>query len=97
MVQQYKFTSLSVCNHGESSLYYSPADVKHEYCHDFDLRKPLEKHFISGQHIDCVSILDSPNLAALRDRCATFLAQFPRYYHTFITRNLLMQVVNFAL
>uniref|UniRef100_A0A2N9J394 Elongator complex protein 4 n=1 Tax=Fagus sylvatica TaxID=28930 RepID=A0A2N9J394_FAGSY len=56
----------------------SNRDVKHEYCHDFDLRKPLERHFLSGQHIDCVSILDTPTLAALRDRCATFLAQFPR-------------------
>ncbi|KAM3708983.1 hypothetical protein ACJW31_02G138500 [Castanea mollissima] len=64
---------------GENQHHFdSNRDVKHEYCHDFDLRKPLEKHFISGQHIDCVSILDSPNLAALRDRCATFLAQFPR-------------------
>ncbi|KAJ6892864.1 elongator complex protein 4 [Populus alba x Populus x berolinensis] len=28
--------------------------------------------------VDCVSIKDSPNLATLHDRCATFLAQFPR-------------------
>nr|POE57386.1 elongator complex protein 4 [Quercus suber] len=71
--------------HKQPLLYASPSkdpkgflDVKHEYCHDFDLRKPLEKHFIFGQHIDCASILDSPNLAALRDRYATFLAQFSR-------------------
>lgn len=53
-------------------------DSNQEFCNDFDLRKPLEKHFYSGQRVDCVSIKDSPNLATLHDRCATFLAQFPR-------------------
>ncbi|KAK9285604.1 hypothetical protein L1049_024799 [Liquidambar formosana] len=56
----------------------SHRDAKHEYCNDFDLRKPLERHFLSGQSIDCVSIQDSPNVATFRDQCATFLAQFPR-------------------
>ncbi|KAG7969676.1 hypothetical protein I3843_07G043600 [Carya illinoinensis] len=51
---------------------------KHEYCNDFDLRKPLERHFLSGQHIDCVSILHNSDLVALHDRCATFFTQFPR-------------------
>ncbi|XP_057989721.1 elongator complex protein 4 isoform X1 [Hevea brasiliensis] len=51
---------------------------KQEFCNDFDLRKPLERHFFSGQRVDCVSVKDSPNLVALQDRCTTFLAQFPR-------------------
>ncbi|KAA8546678.1 hypothetical protein F0562_003091 [Nyssa sinensis] len=51
---------------------------KPEYCNDFDLRKPLERHFLSGQCIDCISLQDSPNLATLNDRCSTFLAQLPR-------------------
>lgn len=75
----YKFASLLVCNHAKSSLCYSHADGKHEYCNDFDLRKPLERHFLSSQHIDCVSIQETQDLAALRNRCATFLTQFPRY------------------
>ncbi|KAG5237463.1 hypothetical protein OIU76_012236 [Salix suchowensis] len=53
-------------------------DSKQEFCNDFDLRKPLERHLYSGQRVDCVSIKDSPNPATLHDRCATFLAQFPR-------------------
>ncbi|KAB1211057.1 Elongator complex protein 4 [Morella rubra] len=56
----------------------SNRDGKQEYCNDFDLRKPLERHFLSGQHIDCISIQDTPDLSTLRDRCATFLTQFPR-------------------
>lgn len=53
-------------------------DGKHEYCNEFDLRKPLERHFLSGQHIDCVSLQDSPSLISLRERISSFLAQFPR-------------------
>ncbi|KAH1073104.1 hypothetical protein J1N35_025432 [Gossypium stocksii] len=53
-------------------------DGKHEYSNEFDLRKPLERHFINGPHIDCVSIQDCPDLSTLRDRFATFLSQFPR-------------------
>lgn len=52
-------------------------DGKVEFCNDFDLRKPLERHFLSGQHIDTFS-LQSSNLIAFRDRCSAFLAQFPR-------------------
>ncbi|MBA0702809.1 hypothetical protein Goari_022211 [Gossypium aridum] len=59
-----------LCEHG--------ADGKHEYSNEFDLRKPLERHFINGPRIDCVSIQDCPDLSTLRDRCATFLSQFPR-------------------
>ena len=46
------------------------------------MRKPLERHFLNGQHVDCVSVQDSPDLFALRDRCATFLSQFRWYYHS---------------
>ncbi|KAH7520425.1 hypothetical protein FEM48_Zijuj08G0142400 [Ziziphus jujuba var. spinosa] len=53
-------------------------DGKCEFCNDFDLRKPLERQFLTGKHIDCVSIQDSPNLDPLRDHCAKFLSQFPR-------------------
>ena len=54
-------------------------DGKPEYCNEFDLRKPLERYYISGQNIDCISLQDSPNLSSFRDRCSTFLAQLPRY------------------
>ncbi|GAV85602.1 PAXNEB domain-containing protein [Cephalotus follicularis] len=53
-------------------------DCSHQYCNDFDLRKPLERQFLSGQHVDCVSIQDSPNLDTIRDRCATFLNKLSR-------------------
>ncbi|KAF7145364.1 hypothetical protein RHSIM_Rhsim04G0113300 [Rhododendron simsii] len=56
-----------------------PRDGKPEYCTDFDLRKPLERRFLSGQRIDCVSLAGSPSLDTFRDRCSTFLAQLPRY------------------
>ncbi|OWM91635.1 elongator complex protein 4 [Punica granatum] len=51
---------------------------KHEYGNDFDVRKPLQRQFITGQKVECISLQDCPDLSALRDRCATFLAQFPR-------------------
>ncbi|XP_059624109.1 elongator complex protein 4 [Cornus florida] len=54
-------------------------DGKPEYCNDFDLRKPLERHFLSGHHIDCISLQCSPSLATIRDRCSAFLTQLPRY------------------
>ncbi|KAL4300034.1 hypothetical protein AHAS_Ahas17G0160500 [Arachis hypogaea] len=50
----------------------------HDYCNDLDLRKPLERHFFTSNNVDCVSIQNSPNLDALKDRCAEFLAQFSR-------------------
>ncbi|XP_057461668.1 elongator complex protein 4 [Actinidia eriantha] len=54
-------------------------DGKPEYCNEFDLQKPLERHYISGQNIDCISLQGSPNLSSFRDRCSSFLAQLPRY------------------
>ena len=68
------YTHIPLSQHG--------ADGKHEYSNEFDLRKPLERHFLNGQRVDCVSIQDSPDLSALGDRCATFLSQFPWYYHS---------------
>ncbi|XP_044460765.1 elongator complex protein 4 isoform X2 [Mangifera indica] len=60
------------------SSFDSHRDNKQVYCNEFDLRKPLERHYLSSQRADCVSIQDSTKLIALKDRCATFLAQFPR-------------------
>lgn len=56
----------------------SNRDSKKEFCNDFDLRKPLERQFLIGKQIDCVSTQDSQNLVALHDRCAAFLSQFSR-------------------
>ncbi|XP_057541557.1 elongator complex protein 4 isoform X1 [Amaranthus tricolor] len=52
-------------------------DSDHEYCNTFDLRKPLERQFLAGKHIDCVSTLDL-TLDILHQRCSTFLAQNSR-------------------
>ncbi|KAJ8899661.1 hypothetical protein K2173_019357 [Erythroxylum novogranatense] len=51
---------------------------KQEFCSEFDIRKPLERHLFSGQYVDCVSTKDTPSLSAFQDHCATFLAQFSR-------------------
>ncbi|KAK4411752.1 Elongator complex protein 4 [Sesamum angolense] len=56
----------------------SQRDGKSEYCSNFDLRKPLERHFFSGQRIDCVSLKESADLATFQEHCS---AQTPRYYH----------------
>ncbi|GFP97387.1 elongator complex protein 4 [Phtheirospermum japonicum] len=56
----------------------SQRDGKSEYCSDFDLRKPLERHVFSGQHIDCVSLRNSADLATFHERCSSFLCQIPR-------------------
>ncbi|KAL2521719.1 Elongator complex protein 4 [Forsythia ovata] len=53
-------------------------DGKSEYCNDFDLRKPLERHFYSGQQTDCISLQDSADLTTFHDRCSSFLSQTPR-------------------
>ncbi|KAK1273751.1 Elongator complex protein 4 [Acorus gramineus] len=68
---------------GEKQSYESHhgKDIKQDFCSEFDLRKPLERHLLSGQSIDCLSLQDSPNLADLHDRCSTFLSGFPRITH----------------
>ncbi|KAE8691996.1 Elongator complex protein 4 [Hibiscus syriacus] len=63
---------------GEKKLNFDgQRDGKREYSNELDLRKPLERHLIVGQCIDCVSIQDSSDLSTLQDRCATFLSQLP--------------------
>lgn len=57
----------------------SHKEGKHEFCSDFDLRKPLDRHFLVGKRIDCLSLQDSLNLSMFRDRCSSFLAQLPSY------------------
>ncbi|XWS56717.1 hypothetical protein CRYUN_Cryun09bG0109400 [Craigia yunnanensis] len=69
MVKEF-YTYIPLCQHD--------ADGKLEYSNELYLRKPLERHFLNVQRVDCVSIQDSPDLSALRVRCATFLSQFPR-------------------
>ncbi|KAL0423175.1 UNVERIFIED_CONTAM: Elongator complex protein 4 [Sesamum radiatum] len=56
----------------------SQRDGKSEYCSNFDLRKPLERHFFSGQRIDCVSLKESADLATFQEHCSSFLSQTPR-------------------
>ncbi|XP_050388083.1 elongator complex protein 4-like [Argentina anserina] len=63
---------------GEKQQGFDSQNGKHEFCNNFDLRKPLERQFLTGKRIDCASIFNSPNLVTLHDRCATFLSQFPR-------------------
>ncbi|XP_076881495.1 elongator complex protein 4-like [Bidens hawaiensis] len=56
-----------------------PLVEEQEYCNDFDLRKPIEKHLIAGNRVECVSLLDCSSLAGIRDSCSKFLSQLPRY------------------
>ncbi|XP_062229364.1 elongator complex protein 4 [Phragmites australis] len=53
-------------------------DNRQEFSHDFDLRKPLERHLLKGQHIECVSTQDTDTLSDMQDRCSTFLSKLPR-------------------
>lgn len=62
---------------GENQHGHDIRDAKHEYCNDFDLRKPLERQFLVGKQIDCVSTRDL-TLDILREHCSTFLAQNSR-------------------
>ncbi|CAL4927573.1 unnamed protein product [Urochloa decumbens] len=50
---------------------------KQEFSNDFDLRKPLERHLLNGQSMECVSTQDADNLRDLQDRCSTFLSKLP--------------------
>ncbi|KAL6559113.1 hypothetical protein OROHE_006482 [Orobanche hederae] len=56
----------------------SRRDGNSEYCSDFDLRKPLKRHFFSGQHIDCMSLRNSAGLATFHERCSNFFSQIHR-------------------
>lgn len=53
------------------------ADNKQEFSNDFDLRKPLERHLLNAQNIECVST-QGDTLGVLQDRCSTFLSKLPR-------------------
>ncbi|XP_066372097.1 elongator complex protein 4-like [Miscanthus floridulus] len=53
-------------------------DNKQEFSNDFDLRKPLERHLLNGQNIECVSIQDADSLSGLQDCCSAFLSKLPR-------------------
>ncbi|GJX70080.1 elongator complex protein 4 isoform X1, partial [Tanacetum coccineum] len=64
---------------GENKPHFEERDGKVEYCNDFDLKKPIEKYLIMENRVECVSLLDCPSLAGLRDSCSKFLSQLPRY------------------
>uniref|UniRef100_A0A0E0LDU8 Elongator complex protein 4 n=1 Tax=Oryza punctata TaxID=4537 RepID=A0A0E0LDU8_ORYPU len=53
-------------------------DNKQEFSNDFDLRKPLERHLLNAQNIECVSTQEGDTLGVLQDRCSTFLSKLPR-------------------
>ncbi|CAN0841236.1 Elongator complex protein 4 [Linum grandiflorum] len=53
-------------------------DSKQDFCNEFDLRRPLDRHFFTGNHVDCISTKDLPNIGALQERCSSFLSQFVR-------------------
>ncbi|AQL04710.1 Elongator complex protein 4 [Zea mays] len=54
------------------------ADNKQEFSNDFDLRKPLERHLLNGQNIECVSTQDADTLSSLQDCCSAFVSKLPR-------------------
>ncbi|AQL04709.1 Elongator complex protein 4 [Zea mays] len=53
-------------------------DNKQEFSNDFDLRKPLERHLLNGQNIECVSTQDADTLSSLQDCCSAFVSKLPR-------------------
>lgn len=53
-------------------------DNKQEFSNDFDLRKPLERHLLNAQHIECLSTQDVDTLSDLQARCSTFISRHPR-------------------
>nr|KAJ0203243.1 hypothetical protein LSAT_V11C500239030 [Lactuca sativa] len=64
---------------GENKQHNEERDGKIEYCNEFDLRKPIENHLITGNRVECFSLLDCSNLAGFRDSCSKFISQFPKY------------------
>ncbi|KAL9241406.1 hypothetical protein vseg_015522 [Gypsophila vaccaria] len=62
---------------GDNQSANESADSKQEYCNDFDVRKPLERHLLVGKHIDCISMTET-TLDNLRERCSSFLVQNSR-------------------
>ncbi|CAN1161744.1 Elongator complex protein 4 [Linum perenne] len=53
-------------------------DSKQDFSNEFDLRRPLERHFFTAHHVDCISTKGLPNLAALQEHCSSFLSKFHR-------------------
>ncbi|KAM3297966.1 hypothetical protein ACQJBY_039763 [Aegilops geniculata] len=53
-------------------------DSKQEFSHDFDLRKPLERHLLNAQNIECLSTQDVDTLHDLQDRSSAFLSNYQR-------------------
>ncbi|KAM0878781.1 hypothetical protein ACQ4PT_034665 [Festuca glaucescens] len=53
-------------------------DNKQEFSNDFDLRKPLERHLLTAQHIECFSTQDADALSDLQNHCSTFISRHPR-------------------
>jgi len=64
--------------HEKSDSFSTIADNKQEFNTDFDLRKPLERHLLNGQNIECVSTQEADTLNNLHDRCSAFLSKLPR-------------------
>jgi elongator complex protein 4 len=64
--------------HEKSDSFSIIADNKQEFSNDFDLRKPLERHLLNGQNIECVSTQEADTLSNLQDRCSAFLSKLPR-------------------
>ncbi|CAL1387601.1 unnamed protein product [Linum trigynum] len=52
-------------------------DNKQYFSNEFDLWRPLDRHFYTTQHVDCISTQDLPNLAPLQECCTSFLSHFP--------------------
>uniref|UniRef100_A0A0E0ACC0 Elongator complex protein 4 n=1 Tax=Oryza glumipatula TaxID=40148 RepID=A0A0E0ACC0_9ORYZ len=62
----------------EKTSHAEHRDNKQEFSNDFDLRKPLERHLLNAQNIECVSTQEGDTLGVLQDRCSTFLSKLPR-------------------
>lgn len=43
----------------EKTSHAGNRDNKQEFSNDFDLRKPLERHLLNAQHIECVTTQDA--------------------------------------
>jgi elongator complex protein 4 len=62
----------------EKTSHAEHRDNKQEFSNDFDLRKPLERHLLNAQNIECASTQEGDTLGVLQDRCSTFLSKLPR-------------------
>ncbi|CAA7394313.1 unnamed protein product [Spirodela intermedia] len=51
---------------------------KKEFSCEFDLRKPLDKHLLIGEHIESARVQDYPNLGSLLDHCCAFLSRLQK-------------------